>query len=64
VKQLAMSLPSTALREITWRESKDRKLRSALPPFAYVLLIGLLESGTARAEWLLIEWPRGNAEPS
>jgi hypothetical protein len=48
VKQLAMSLPSTALREITWRESKDRKLRSALPPFAYVLLIGLLESGTAR----------------
>jgi hypothetical protein len=28
VKQLAMNLPSTAFREITWREGTDRKLRS------------------------------------
>jgi len=28
VKQLAMSLPSTAFKEITWREGTDRKLQS------------------------------------
>src|SRR5206468_9329843 len=28
VKQLAMSQPTTAFREITWREGTDRKLRS------------------------------------
>ena len=28
VKQLAMSLPSTAFKEITWREGTERKLRS------------------------------------
>src|SRR6266536_3369989 len=28
VKQLAMSLPTTAFREITWRETGERKLRS------------------------------------
>src|SRR5580692_1427313 len=30
VKQLAMNLPSTAFREITWREGTDRKLQSRL----------------------------------
>src|SRR5260370_7125879 len=28
VKQLAMSLPSTTFKEITWREGTDRKLQS------------------------------------
>jgi SRSO17 transposase len=41
VKQLAMSLPATVFREITWREGTDRHCGPALPPFAYVPLIGI-----------------------
>ena len=33
VKQLAMSLPSGAFREITWREGTDQSCDPALPPF-------------------------------
>jgi SRSO17 transposase len=65
VKQLAMSLPSTAFREITWREGTDRKLRSR---FAAVRVRPAhRDYGKAEPhaeEWLLIEWPRGDAEPS
>ncbi len=41
VKELAMKLPSTAFREISWREGTDRKLSPALRPFAYAQLIGI-----------------------
>ena len=65
VKQLAMSLPSTALREITWREGTDRKLRSR---FAAVRVRpahrDYWKAEPHAEEWLLIEWPRGDAEPS
>jgi hypothetical protein len=45
-----VSLPATAFREISWREGTDRKLRSS---FAAV-----------RVRPALIEWPRGEAEPT
>jgi SRSO17 transposase len=65
VKQLAMSLPSTVFREITWREGTDRKLRSR---FAAVRLRPAhrdYEKAEAHAEeWLLIEWPREEKEPT
>jgi SRSO17 transposase len=65
VKQLAMSLPSTAFREITWREGTDRKLQSR---FAAVRVRAAhrdyWKAEPHTAEWLLIEWPRGDAEPS
>jgi len=65
VKQLAMSLPSTAFREITWRESTDRKFRSR---FAAVRVRpahrDYWKAEPHAEEWLLIEWPRGDAEPS
>jgi len=65
VKQLAMSLPSTAFREVTWREGTDRKLRSR---FATVRVRpahrDYWKAEPHAAEWLLIEWPQGDAEPS
>jgi SRSO17 transposase len=65
VKQLAMSLPSTAFKTITWREGTDRKLQSR---FAAVR-VRPAHRDTERAEphaaeWLLIEWPRGEKEPT
>ena len=65
VKQLAMSLPSAAFREITWREGTDRKLHSR---FAAVLVRpahrDYWKAEPHAEEWLLIEWPLGEAEPS
>jgi SRSO17 transposase len=64
VKQLAMSLPSTAFREITWREGTDRKLRSR---FSAVRVRpahrDYWKAEPHAEEWLVIEWPRGEAEP-
>ena len=65
VKQLAMSLPSTAFKEITWREGTDRKLQSR---FAAVRVRpahrDYEKAEPHQEEWLLIEWPRAEKEPS
>ena len=65
VKQLAMSLPATAFKKITWREGTDRKLQSR---FAAVR-VRPAHRDNERAEphaeeWLLIEWPRAEKEPT
>jgi SRSO17 transposase len=65
VKQLAMSLPSTAFQEITWREGTDRKLRSRFAAVRVRAAHRDYEKAEPHAEeWLLIEWPRGEAEPT
>jgi SRSO17 transposase len=65
VKQLAMSLPSTALKEITWREGTDRKLQSRFAAVRVRPAHRDYEKAEPHAEeWLLIEWPRGEAEPT
>ncbi len=65
VKQLAMSLSSSAFKEITWREGAERKLRSR---FAAVRVRpahrDYEKAKPHAAEWLLIEWPRSEAEPT
>jgi SRSO17 transposase len=65
VKQLAMRLPSTAFREIIWRQGTDRKLQSR---FAAVRVRAAhrdyWKAEPHAEEWLLIEWPRGDAEPA
>jgi SRSO17 transposase len=65
VKQLALSLPSTSFKEITWREGTNRKLRSR---FAAVRVRSAHQDYWKREphpeQWLLIEWPRGAAEPT
>jgi SRSO17 transposase len=65
VKQLALSLPSTALKEVTWREAGERKLRSRFG----AVRIRPAHRDYEKAEpypdeWLLMEWPKGEAEPT
>ncbi len=65
VKQLAINLSSTAFQEITWREGAERKLRSRCRYSRTPCSSGLLEGETSHEEeWLLIEWPRREKEPT
>jgi SRSO17 transposase len=65
VKQLAMSLPLTAFREITWREATDRKLQSRFAAVRVRAAHRDYEQAEPHPEeWLLIEWPRGEKEPT
>jgi len=65
VKQLAMTLPSSAFQEITWREGTDRKLRSRFAAVRVRPAHRDYEKAEPHAEeWLLIEWPRGDSEPT
>jgi SRSO17 transposase len=65
VKQLAMSLPSGAFREVTWREGAERKLRSRFAAVRVRPAHRDYEKAEPRAEeWLVIEWPRSEAEPT
>jgi SRSO17 transposase len=65
VKELARALPGSAWKDITWREGTEQNLRSR---FAAVR-VRPAGRDYERAEphpeeWLLIEWPRGEAEPT
>jgi SRSO17 transposase len=65
VKQLAMSLPPSAFKEITWREGAERKLRSRFAAVRVRPAHRDYEKAEPRAEeWLLIEWPRNEPEPT
>jgi SRSO17 transposase len=65
VKQLAMGLPSSAFKEIAWRQGTDRKLQSRLAAVRVRTAHRDYWKAEPHAEeWLLIEWPRGDAEPT
>jgi SRSO17 transposase len=65
VKQLAVSLPPAAFRQVTWREGTERKLQSR---FAAVRVRpahrDYEQAEPHPEEWLLIEWPKREAEPA
>ncbi len=65
VKQLALSLPADAWHAVTWRQGTRRKLRSR---FAAVRVRpahrDYWQAEPHAEEWLLIEWPKGEAEPA
>jgi SRSO17 transposase len=65
VKQLALALPASAWKNVTWREGTDRKLHSR---FAAVRVRAAhrdyWKAEPNPEEWLLIEWPRGEPEPT
>ncbi len=65
VKQLALSLPAEAWRSVTWRQGTRHKLRSR---FAAVRVRpahrDYWQAEPHPEEWLLIEWPKGEAEPA
>jgi SRSO17 transposase len=64
-RQLAIALPETAWKEITWREGSKKNLRSR---FAAVRVRpahrDYWQSEPHPEEWLLIEWPNGADEPA
>jgi SRSO17 transposase len=65
LKALASSLPAQDWRKVTWREGTQGKLSSR---FAAVR-VRPAHRDTQRSEpwpeeWLLIEWPEGDAEPA
>jgi SRSO17 transposase len=60
-----MSLPSSAFKEITWREGTKRRLRSRFAAVRVRPAHRDYEKAEPRAEeWLLIEWPRSEPEPT
>jgi SRSO17 transposase len=65
VKQLALSLPPEAWHNVSWREGSQDKLRSR---FAAVRIRpahrDTWKNQPHPEEWLLIEWPLAEAEPS
>ena len=65
VKQLAISMPSNAFKNVTWREGAERKLRSR---FAAVRVRSAYhdywKAEPHAEQWLLIEWPQGEKEPT
>ncbi len=63
VKELALNLPKHAWRTITWREGSADRLRSR---FARLRVRTAPTRGAAQRaeETLLIEWPKGEAEPT
>jgi SRSO17 transposase len=65
VQELAHALPPRAWRKITWREGTNTKLSSRFARLRVRVAQRdepLTDSGPE--EWLLIEWPEGEAEPT
>jgi SRSO17 transposase len=65
VEELALSLPKKAWRHITWREGSNTPLTSRFAALR-VRPASRDEKRTTPhpVEWLLIEWPKGEAEPT
>ena len=61
VRALAASLPRRRYRTLTWREGTNAPLRSR---FARVRVRAAHADHPRAEEWLLIEWPMGEAEPT
>ncbi len=65
VKTLALSLPTSAWRKTTWREGTNAPLSSRFAAVRVRAAHGDTQAATLREEeWLLIEWPKGEAEPT
>ena len=61
VRDLAQALPAASYRTITWREGTNAPLVSR---FARVRVRAAHADRPREEEWLLIEWPKGEAEPT
>ena len=65
VKKLALSLPAKAWRMIAWREGSAEKLTSRFARLRVRVAHRDYNLTKSRPEeWLLIEWPKGEAEPT
>ncbi len=65
VKEMALLLPRSAYRSLTWREGTNTKLSSR---FAAIRVKAAhrdyLGDQPRDEEWLLVEWPKGEPEPT
>jgi len=61
VRELAQALPASRYRTITWREGTNAPLSSR---FARVRVSAAQGDQPRAEEWLLIEWPKGETEPT
>ena len=61
VRELAQALPLGSYRTLTWREGTNAALRSR---FARVRVRAAHADRPREEEWLLIEWPKGEADPT
>jgi SRSO17 transposase len=65
VKDLALGLPNKAWHRVTWREGSNTKLASRFAAMRVRPAQGDTSRSEPRAEeWCLIEWPKGEAEPT
>jgi SRSO17 transposase len=65
VKALAVGLPASAWSEVTWREGSNAQLASRFAAARVRPAIkGIHDDGRAPEEWLLIEWPSDETEPT
>jgi SRSO17 transposase len=65
VKELALSLLASAWRKTTWREGTNTALSSRFAAVRVRAAHGDIKATELRAEeWLLIEWPKGEPEPT
>ncbi len=65
VKELALLLPERAWRSVEWREGTAERLRSRFACVrARVARRDFKRSRPRAEEWLLIEWPKGENEPT
>jgi SRSO17 transposase len=65
VKDLALALPNRAWRTISWREGTAEDLCSRFTRVRVRVARKDEKRSESRAEeWLLIEWPKGEAEPT
>jgi SRSO17 transposase len=64
-RQMAMALPKSAWRQVTWREGSNTKLTSRFAAVRVRPAHRDYQRSTPRPEeWCLIEWPAGEAEPT
>ena len=65
VKQLALSLPTEAWKKVTWRQGVRQKLQSRFTAMRVrPAHRDYWRSEPYPEEWLLIEWPAGESEPT
>jgi SRSO17 transposase len=63
-KQVALGLPKRAWRMVTWREGSADQLSSRFARARVRVGYNKLIPETLSPEWLLIEWPEGEKEPT
>ncbi|WDN29861.1 hypothetical protein LL916_20030 [Xanthomonas oryzae] len=61
VHEVAQSLPARTYRQVSWRQGSDATLSSR---FAAVRVRAAHNRQAHDEQWLLIEWPPGESEPS